>query len=524
MRSRSLRTCGCALALTVLVVACSSSENQGGNDAGVSPPTSLSPDDQALYDEVRAAAELGRQASNDFEGYVKNGSADPIAALQSSLRSNSDVADVGMRKTNSSLTVTLHSGARANVFVAGKERREWAPATSSLAARITGPLIPAGGSSVRCTATTYPRTANACLVSGFTDSFGQHLDAIQTSLERVGFTIQRLGLKGADDLTALLGKLNRCGVLYISTQGALMTALDGTLGSHVVTEIEFGPDTLVRISDAVGRDRIRDLVGLASIEGKTYWTLAPTFFANVVYPNSVVFVDAPSSAGTVAPSDDPDAKSLEDVFRQGGAGAFYGWVTTTNGALSNAAADQLFQALAPKKPDVDAVTLTVVPEKPVVGEPYVAHASVSPAKEGVELDLSVTGTDGFSRQDRQTTDTTGTVTFETIPGGEEGVVDTLTVTAGGANDTQTALAMVQASPSLVAYGLPWTSAQANVENLVLDAHDHVNLVCASGTTKQDQIVLHFPTQILRSSSTNSQSAIKPLRSRMERSAATTGSH
>lgn len=523
MRSVSSRTCGCALALTVLVVACSSSEDHGDTDTNV-PPSGLSPDDQALYEEVSAAADLGRKASGDFEGYVKSGATDPIVALESNLRSNADVADVGLRKANSSLTATLRSKARANVFVAGKERREWAPATSTFATRITGPLLPAQGSSIRCTGTTYPRVANACLVSGFTDSFGQRFDAIRTSLEQVGFTIEQFGLKSADDLTTLLGKLSGCGVLYVSTQGALMTALDGTLGSHLVTEIEFGPDTLVRVSNALGRERVRDLVGLASLQGKTYWTLAPTFFATVAYPNSVVFIDAPSSAAAVAPSDDPDATSLRNVFRQAGAGAFYGWTTTTNGALSNAAADQLFQALAPKKADIDRVTLSVVPEAPVVGETYVVHATVTPPKEGIELDLSVIGSDGFSRQDRQTTDASGAVTFETIPGAEEGVVDTLTVTAGGANDTQTALLMVQASPSLVGYGLPWMSTQSNVENLVLDARDHQNLVCASGTAKQDEIVLTFPTQIFRSSSTNSQSAINPLRSRMERSAATTGSH
>ncbi|AKU96035.1 hypothetical protein AKJ09_02699 [Labilithrix luteola] len=519
-----IRTCGCALALTMVAAACSSSENQGGTDASTSPPTGLSPGDQALYDEVQPAAELGRKASDDFEGYVHNGALDPVAALEANLRSNADVANVGLRETSGTLTATLRSGARANVFVAGKERAEWSPMTSSLAARISSPLLPASGGSVRCTATTYPRVTKACLVSAFTESFGQRFDTIQASLERVSFTIERFGLKTADDLATLLAALDGCGVLYVSTQGALMTALDGTLGSHLVTEIEFGEGTLARISDVLGRDRVRDLVGLASLRGKTYWTLAPTLFANVAYPNSVVFVDAPSSAGAVAPSDDPDARSLRDVFRQGGAGAFYGWESTANGALSNPTADQLFQALVPKKTDIDKVSLTVTPVKVEVRQPYVPHATVSPPKAGVELDLSITGTDGFSRQDRQTTDATGAVTFESVPGAEEGVIDTLIVTAGGANDTATALKMVQASPSLVGYRLPWGNAQSDVEHLALDGRDHENLVCASSETRQDELVLNFGVQILRSSSTNSQSAIKPLRSRIERSAATTGSH
>jgi|GEM_PF-5047385 len=71
--------------------------------------------------------------------------------------------------------------------------------------------------------------------------------------------------------------------------------------------------------------------------------------------------------------------------------------------------------------------VVTTPADPGPGESVLVTAQVNPADAGVAVTMSVTGTDGYSNSIETTTDASGQAVLS-IPGGAEGVVDTVTVT------------------------------------------------------------------------------------------------
>jgi hypothetical protein len=208
----------------------------------------------------------------------------------------------------------------------------------------------------------------------------------------------------------------------------------------------------------------------------------------VSYPNTFVFVNACASD---APA--PGGTQLRDVFQQQGAGAFLGWKRSMPAALANPAATEIFDALAPKTANVDAIAVSASPPDPAPGESYVVSATISPAQAGVEVSLSVRGTDGFIRDETVTTDTGGSVTFASIPGGQGEVTDSITVAAGGASNSATAVNAVYGSPTLQAsWGVPWFAGGTSVNDLTLSARTtDYNLACANSKLSQTLVVVKF---------------------------------
>ncbi len=73
-----------------------------------------------------------------------------------------------------------------------------------------------------------------------------------------------------------------------------------------------------------------------------------------------------------------------------------------------------------------ALSVWASPSDPGPSQSVRVHAKVSPAKSGVKIQFSITGTDGYDNQSVEETDSSG-MAFFTIPGGEKGVKDVVTI-------------------------------------------------------------------------------------------------
>ena len=78
---------------------------------------------------------------------------------------------------------------------------------------------------------------------------------------------------------------------------------------------------------------------------------------------------------------------------------------------------------------VEFVTGSPSPQDPGPGEGVVVTGTIIPAVEGCSISFSIVGTDGYSNSATKTTDAAGQATFY-IPGGDEGVFDQVSISAG----------------------------------------------------------------------------------------------
>lgn len=86
--------------------------------------------------------------------------------------------------------------------------------------------------------------------------------------------------------------------------------------------------------------------------------------------------------------------------------------------------------------DVSSIFATPSPTDPGPGEGVSVTATVFPPLSGCTVEFDVSGTDGYSDSGTPTSDSAGTISFY-IPGGAEGIVDTVTVSSGSADTTIT---------------------------------------------------------------------------------------
>lgn len=78
---------------------------------------------------------------------------------------------------------------------------------------------------------------------------------------------------------------------------------------------------------------------------------------------------------------------------------------------------------------VAGVSATPVPADPGPNEDVTVYATTVPPVPGCTVNFSIVGTDNYSKSESPTTDATGTASFN-IPGGAEGVHDTVTISVG----------------------------------------------------------------------------------------------
>jgi len=84
--------------------------------------------------------------------------------------------------------------------------------------------------------------------------------------------------------------------------------------------------------------------------------------------------------------------------------------------------------------NVAGVSATPSPADPGPSEGVTVTATTIPAIAGCTINFSISGTDGYSKSESPTTDASGTASFY-IPGGAEGVVDTVTISVGSQTTT-----------------------------------------------------------------------------------------
>ena len=476
----------CFTLFALLLSGCELGSFSQGRDSAGAPPSDETIGKAA---EIAPAATAAAQGSARFDALVASGAADPIAALEAELRANPDVAHVERSEDGASVLVTSKSGATVAVLTDEKDRAEW---TASNFGAASGALEDDGA--VVCDPATYPTAKTACLIGAFAGEFQQDLGPLKASLTRTGYQPKTLSLKTVADVVALRAALPSCGVVYLSTHGAVSKAFDGTRSTVIATEIALAGDAkapgfaqdLQGFTESFGGD-VTSYLGAMGHKGKAYWALTPAFFASVKYPNSLVVVDACHSARQPA-----GGAGLAAAFRGHGAGAFLGWSGAVSTRFSNPAVDALFTGLAPKTAGLAGITLSTDPPDPTAGQAYVPSASVSPAAAGIELRLSVSGTDGYTTSSTQLTDAAGAATFTTVPGGAEGVVDTLTLVAGGAGSTSSVLNVVQSDPALQkVFTLPYNPATETKASFVPDAATGFNLVCANEKATKTTTIVKF---------------------------------
>ena len=82
-------------------------------------------------------------------------------------------------------------------------------------------------------------------------------------------------------------------------------------------------------------------------------------------------------------------------------------------------------------------TVSIIPPNPGPDQDYQVQVMVEPPKEGIAIEIDISGTDDFAYSDTATTGENGVVVFGPIPGGAAGVVETVVVTAPDMGEQET---------------------------------------------------------------------------------------
>ncbi|MBI4580242.1 MAG: hypothetical protein HY718_11100 [Planctomycetes bacterium] len=441
---------------------------------------------------IVAAAAVGRDGAATFEQGVAAGADDPIGDTIAALRARADVASVELSIDGATIMVEHVDGQRIAILTDQKDRAEWELAPNPTAKAATTAAT-AGGSAIICNEKSFPQSKQALVITGFQQDFDTDLNTITGPLQRAGYQPDVLRLSTPADLEQLQNKLANAGVIYMSSHGNVSKNLDGVYGNNVVTEIEVPlndseafADSLLDMVAIFGGDFQR-FVSVSANKGKLYWSLTPAFFGQFKYPNSFVYVDSCNSDHDVE-----GGNQLASAFTSNGAGAFVGWKGKISTRFSNPAAAAIFDGMAPQTATISSVDLSTNPSDPGAGESYVPTAVVSPASTGVEIQISISGTDGFARTETGTTDAAGEVVFSSVPGGASGVVDTITEVAGGADSSASAVNVVQNDPTLnQVWQLPYNPKQETLSNLSLTANSDYNIICNNQAVTQTTKLVKF---------------------------------
>ena len=407
-----------------------------------------------------------------------------------SLEADPAISQVERVDSGGTVVATL-DGVPFAILTAEEDRPEWSETAggASLANFLMAPPI-------ACDTANYPRSKKACILRSTLTAAGAVNDfGIEQSLQQAGFTPTTVTWPTTiQQVIDLHQTLSTCGVIYIRAHGGAAKNLAEEYGNHLVTEVTsataaekqllkttFGPDYKRFFGKAAG-----------TRTKKSYLTLTPQFFASVHYPNTLVFNNACGSHSSLQGL--AGGAVLKDAFLNSGAGAVLGWNSTVSASLAGRAANEVFAGLAPKV-TVDAVAVIVNPPDPGPGESYVPSATISPAVAGVEISISVRGTDGFTRDESGTTDANGDVTFASIPGGQGEVIDSITVVAGGAGNSLSTLNAVQNSPSLQdKWSLSYGGGVKSITGLNFEPRNNnanFNLVCNNENLRQTVEVVKF---------------------------------
>ncbi len=470
----------------------------------------------ALGTEKEPAARLAESSAVDFEALVASGGTTPVEDLIDDLKVAPGVADAYLSVDGSTIIVELTDGERISLFTDEKHRAQWqadgsgrrilADAALDVVESIrTDPGLRksaavAMGSTpddfIICDETSFPQAPKACVVMNFPGQFRQDSANITTPLERAGFNVDVIRLQTIADVKQFQDSLSDCGVIYISTHGGVGETRAGKSANILATEIEIAQGSALasqmqEILGAYSGSQVNQNLAITGAAGKAYWGLTPEFFSQATYQNTMVFVDACQSDKTV----DAGGDQLKDAFLGNGAGAFIGWNESISTKFSNPAVAAIFDGLAPADLGVTSLSIFTDPSDPGADQDYLPIVQVQPPVEGIEVRMSIVGTDFFRRSETKLTDSFGEAMFAVVPGGDAGVTDTITAVTGGADNGATVVDVsVKNDPTLPeSCKLLWKSGAVSIANLKYSlrsgASAGFNLVCNNpDITTTDKVV------------------------------------
>jgi hypothetical protein len=483
----------------------------------------LSEELQAIADQLDEAlsplAQLAKPAGDQFEQYAAQGVADPVAALINWLKTQPGVVDAYRSPDGISVIVELENGETLSIITDGKDRAEWV--TTGGTSKFISPAEPPvevvespycrldgsaktknnnAAESIDCDPKSFPSKKKALLIAAYQQQFKQDISRIAAPLQRAGYDTSVVSLKTVSDVTAFRNALSESGVIYISTHGLVGELNDGTTGNVITTEIPVDPNDVqarrkvfAQLTEALGENVGRFVRIVGTTHGPVIG-LSPEFFASANYPNTFVYVDACHSDRTVGTG----GTQLRDVFLSRGAGAYVGWDSSISSDIALKATEGIFNALAPAPVTIDSVTITTSPSDPGAGQSYVPSVTISPPAAGIEVRLSISGTDGYSNSQKKTTGANGRVDFSSIPGGAANVQDTITAVAGGGDNADTVLSVViRNKPDVVnlTSTLRWAFDALSLANLNFylgqSANASFNLVCNNNKLVTTKTIIKF---------------------------------
>ena len=145
-------------------------------------------------------------------------------------------------------------------------------------------------------------------------------------------------------------------------------------------------------------------------------------------------------------AEDPNSHSEEEILNAGealhdmmketvdnGASGIGG---KTGGGLGVKLLIQAEDALRKVRLQQYIIKISILPADPAPNESVTVTLEIVNSLEGTEVTYSLVGSDSYTQNDNLTTNADGIVTFY-VPGGEEGVVDSFTVTVGSISETYT---------------------------------------------------------------------------------------
>lgn len=472
----------------VMLLACGCSSNGSG-------PATVDSDVKMAGDLLQPSMVVGSSALQMFADLVAANDPDPVGSVVKSVQADPTVAGV-YQFDKSSIVIVFKNGIGMGVAFAEMTSDAWQTHTP-----LERTDLSASPGAIVCDPKNYPSSKTACIARAFSDEMPQDIKTITDPLSRAGFTVRNYSLTSVDELLKFHDGLKDCGVLYVRTHGLVNEDLaylssknakpgagcdpsnptQNHCGNHLLTQVALTKDNLIPTLAALKAKfgEIGGRFGMSAHSSKkdgptqTYVTLAPEFFGDVMYKNALVYMDACQSDETIPTP--PGGVQLREAFTLNGTGSFLGWSKAVPEYLASRAAAEIFDKLAPKPVNVDSLTLSAPSSQPA-GQSYTPTATVAPAQDAVEISLGVSRSDGNNYSQTKTTNASGQVTFDPIPGGATGAVDTVTASAGGASDSKTVATVVKNDPTLqMDYSL--FSDDVNIANLNENSVKDFNLAC-----------------------------------------------
>ncbi len=177
------------------------------------------------------------------------------------------------------------------------------------------------------------------------------------------------------------------------------------------------------------------ILGLVSILGILGYAVKNSSEYNKMHQIARDVAEDPNSHSDVEILNSGDAlvKMMNETVQGGTTGAGGGLTGGGHGVKLILQAEE-----ALRKVRIQAYVIKIVPSpaSPVAGQAVTVAITIVNSIQGTEVNYSLVGSDGYTQNDTLATDQNGQVSFS-VPGGEGGVTDVITVTVGSVSEVYT---------------------------------------------------------------------------------------